>query len=126
MIRTLRNYRPDVKRKYRQLKRFSPRAAGIPFAVTCTARIVREQIAPHAQGRGTLEYVNTLRRAAGSCLPLPPLQTAGAGGGGGEVSAPAQEVPEAGLRGEDGGEQVIKRVHPIDDYLYLHYLRDHG
>jgi hypothetical protein len=40
-------------------------AAGIPFVVTCTARTVREQIALHAQGREALDYVNTLRRAAG-------------------------------------------------------------
>ena len=46
------------------------KAAGIPYIITCTARIINEQIALYAQGREDIEHVNILRRAAGM-LPLP-------------------------------------------------------
>jgi len=39
--------------------------AGIPFIITCTARIVDEQVALYAQGRKPLEDVNRLRAIAG-------------------------------------------------------------
>jgi hypothetical protein len=39
--------------------------AGIPFIITCTARIVDEQVALYAQGRKSLEDVNRLRAIAG-------------------------------------------------------------
>lgn len=39
--------------------------AKLPFAVTCTARNVKVQVALYAQGRQTLEEVNTLRKIAG-------------------------------------------------------------
>jgi len=39
--------------------------AGIPFMITCTARLVKEQVALYAQGREKLEMTNSLRRAAG-------------------------------------------------------------
>ena len=38
---------------------------GIPFAITCTARIVKEQRALYAQGRELLFDVNALREMAG-------------------------------------------------------------
>jgi len=39
--------------------------AGVPFALTCVLRTQAEQKAYYAQGRETLEDVNTLRLAAG-------------------------------------------------------------
>jgi len=45
------------------------KAAGIPYIITCTARKVKEQQALYAQGREDVEYVNTLRKAAG----MPPI-----------------------------------------------------
>jgi len=44
-------------------------AAGIPFLITCTARTIKEQRALYAQGRESLENVNTLRALA----ELPPI-----------------------------------------------------
>jgi hypothetical protein len=44
-------------------------AAKIPFIVTCTARITREQIALYAQGRNATGIVNKYREVAG----LPPI-----------------------------------------------------
>ncbi len=43
--------------------------AGIPYILTCTARLVKEQIAYFAQGRQPLSEVNRLRKIVG----LPPL-----------------------------------------------------
>jgi hypothetical protein len=47
-----------------KLKNFAAgmQEAGIPFIVTSTARLVKEQIALYAQGRYPLDYVNTLRQ----------------------------------------------------------------
>ena len=44
-------------------------SAGIPFAITCTSRTVKEQFALYAQGRDDLATVNALRYDAG----LPPI-----------------------------------------------------
>jgi len=40
----------------------------ITFIVTCTARLVKEQVALYAQGRQTLKEVNALRKMAGFYL----------------------------------------------------------
>lgn len=43
-------------------------AKGIPFIVTCTGRTLAMQVALYAQGRKTLEEVNSLRKQAGLYL----------------------------------------------------------
>ena len=59
---------PELQTKFHAYSK-AMSEAGIPFMLTCTARLVKEQVALYAQGREKLEMVNALRRAAGM-LPI--------------------------------------------------------
>lgn len=65
--RKISDLTPSMQAKF---KKFAAAmlAKGIPFAVTCTARTVDEQVALYAQGRKGMYDVNKLRIVAG--LPL--------------------------------------------------------
>ncbi len=64
MSRKIDELTPGMQIKYFKFDA-AMKAAGIPYMITCTSRLVKEQIALYAQGRNTLDYVNTLRQAAG-------------------------------------------------------------
>jgi len=55
---------PELQTKFPAFKA-KMAEAGIPFMITCTARIVREQIALYSQGREKVEATNVLRKMAG-------------------------------------------------------------
>ena len=55
---------PELQEKIR-LFDAAMKARILPYMITCTARIVREQIALYAQGRAKLDVVNVFRKLAG-------------------------------------------------------------
>ncbi|MCK9195455.1 MAG: M15 family metallopeptidase [Syntrophales bacterium] len=66
--RDIKDLVPELREKA-TLFSVKMKAANIPFIVTCTARLIKEQFALYAQGRHPLNYVNGLRRLAG----MPPI-----------------------------------------------------
>jgi hypothetical protein len=62
--RKIEDLTPSMQNKYWKFDA-GMKAAGIPYIVTCTARLVKEHISLYSQGRNNLDYVNTLRQAAG-------------------------------------------------------------
>ena|SRR4030066_1020093 len=62
--RSLDDLVPELKEKAIKHQELC-KDAGIEIIITCTARLVKEQIALYAQGRQPLDEVNELRRIAG-------------------------------------------------------------
>lgn len=65
--RKISDLTPSMQTKFKAFA-LSMFRANIPFIVTCTARMVDEQVALYAQGRKSLDEVNSLRIIAG--LPI--------------------------------------------------------
>lgn len=62
--RNIQDCTPSLQRKIKAFT-IAMFSAGIPFIITCTARMVDEQVALYAQGRKGLNDVNKLRIMAG-------------------------------------------------------------
>jgi hypothetical protein len=62
--RKIEDLTDSMQKKYWAFKKKMDDAK-IPFLVTATSRLVKEQIALYSQGREVLDYVNMLRQSAG-------------------------------------------------------------